>query len=43
MMAKFQALLAQQETIGLLAKFSYDVVTAYESVPMYIPEMAPSR
>ena len=25
---KFQALLAQQETVGLLAKFSHDVVTA---------------
>ena len=28
--AKFQALLAQQEPVGLLAKFSHDVVTAYE-------------
>ena len=38
--AKFQALLVQQETAGLLAKFSHDVVTAYESVPLYIPAMA---
>ena len=37
-----QALLAQQETVGLLAKFGHDVVTAFESVPLYIPAMVPS-
>jgi hypothetical protein len=39
---KFQTLLAQQGTIGLLAKFGHDVVSIFESIPMYIPPMAQS-
>ena len=38
--SKISGILAQQETVGLLAKFAHDIVAAYKSVPLYIPALA---